>query len=377
MSSEVTRSGRVRKKSTKLMEMEEVETTEKQGDKKSSTLKRTPKVKAVKLKMTIGGAPICEVVEECEIPIAEYADLCVEEEPQLEVVTEEPLPLPPITMKLSASKGTSQLGAATIKTFEVVSDKRPSSRSDCESETPKQTNRKRKITSPETDGSVVISPDIATKPTPNKKSRKSVGGAKMKKPGMTTGYTLWTKENRPKIQQEHPEMDFASVSRRLGEIWQGLSNNEKLHWKVKAQKLAGKMSSTGPTVAEAVSPAIFTSPTIRQPTPKQRQTLHNPPLPQLAELPATNTENKMRNIPMLVATHLKVLGESMSSIGYKLSHQDTQQDISGPMSDLLDSLLCSLNSLMLLTSMDQKLNGCSISTHSRAMENTAYIMPGI
>ena len=374
----VSRSGRVRKKSAKLMEMEEVETSEKQGEKRSScgTPRRAPKSKPVKLKMTIGGTPVCEVVEEAEVPI-EVADVVLEE-PQLEIVTEEPpLPLPPITMKLSASKGTSELGPSTLKSLEAVSEKRPSSRNESRIETPKTTSRKRKATVQDVspDLSMTIPAAVPIKPTPTKKNRKVNLEGKVKKPTIT-GYTLWTKENRPKIQQENPEMDFPAVSRRLGEIWQSLSNNEKLHWKVKAQRMAGRMSSTGTATPEPSPQPSSISPTVRQP----KQKSHHSPLPfttvpQPAE-PLTTIENKMRNIPMTVAAHLKVLGESMSTIGHRLSQQESA-DLSVPLSNLLDSILCSLNSLMFLTCLDPKLNGCPLSTHHRAMDNVAYIMPGI
>lgn len=373
----ISRSGRVRKKSAKLMEMEEIETTEKQGEKRSApstTPRRVLKNKPVKLKMTIGGAPICEVIEDGEIPIAECADVFIEE-PQLEMDVEEPPPqLPPITLKLSASKGTSQLGPTTIKSFEVVTDKRPSSRSSCEQETPKVTGRKRKITATYDDEVLDdVSPEINSSGGKASKKSKKLSGEKSKKPAIT-GYTLWTKENRVKIQQENPEMDFPAVSRRLGEIWRSVSNNEKLHWKVKAQKLAGKMSSTGPVTPEPpLAPALSIPPAVRQPSPKQKAQLS--PAPQLTEL-TNSVENKMKNIPMTVATHLRVLGESMSSIGHKLSQSDSQ-NLANPLSDLLDSFLCSLNSLMFLTCVDPKLNGCPVSTHLRAMENISYIMPGV
>lgn len=368
---EITRSGRVRKKSAKLMEMEESETSEKQVDKKptsSTTPKRTPKTKPVKLKMSIGGTPVCEVVE--DFPIVECADLYVEE-PQLEIVSDDPPPLPPITMKLNASRGTSQLGSSTLKSLEVVSEKRPSSRSDCESDTPKSSGRKRKITATTEED---IPQDIplqvhAGKPS-SKKSKKASGDGKSRKLAIT-GYTLWTKENRPKIQLENPEMDFPAVSRRLGEIWQLLSNNEKLHWKIKAQKLVGKMSSPGVVAAEQPPPTIA-SPPARLAGIKKAS-----PAPAFVEAETpTSIENKMKNIPMAVATHLRVLGESMSSIGHKLSQQDSN-DLPGPLSDLLDSTLCALNCLMFLTCVDPKLNGCPISTHLRAMDNIAYVMPGV
>ena len=379
----ISRSGRVRKKSTKLMEMEESETTDKQTDKKAASItpKRTPKSKPVKLKMTFGGAPICEVFEDGEIPMAECTEVFVVDEPPLEIVKEDVLPLPPITMKLSASKGTSQLGPSIKKSFEIVGDVIPPIKRDGEFDTPKSVPKKRKIEAAtiESDKSDDLFQSVASseqQPTSTKKVKKSSGEKKPKKPPVTTGYTLWTRDFRPKIQQEHPEMDFAAVSRRLGEIWQSLSNNEKLHWKIKAQKLSIRMTAAA-AVATPVPQLNFSpSPSITTPQPPSPKRKRNQsPIPQLKELPV-DYENKMKNIPMSVAAHLKVLGESMSSIGHKLSQQNSQ-DLASPLSDLLDSLLCSLDCLMFLTCVDPKLNGCPLSTHHRMMDNVGYIMPGV
>lgn len=49
---------------------------------------------------------------------------------------------------------------------------------------------------------------------------------KKKKLSKITAYTLFARENRSRIQQSYPTLDFANISRRLGEVWQALPHRE-------------------------------------------------------------------------------------------------------------------------------------------------------
>lgn len=51
--------------------------------------------------------------------------------------------------------------------------------------------------------------------------------------------------------------------------------------------------------------------------------------------------------------------------------------VQGSLSVLLDSLLCAVGPLMCLTTQVPELNGCSAKTHTRVLDNIAYIMPGL
>lgn len=51
--------------------------------------------------------------------------------------------------------------------------------------------------------------------------------------------------------------------------------------------------------------------------------------------------------------------------------------VSGSLSVLLDTLLCSLGPLLCLTRQVDQMNGCSEETLSRILDNIAYIMPGL
>ena len=52
-----------------------------------------------------------------------------------------------------------------------------------------------------------------------------------------TSYFLFMKETRPTVLKEHPELKVTEVSKKLGELWKALSDEEKEEWKVKAQNL--------------------------------------------------------------------------------------------------------------------------------------------
>lgn len=73
-----------------------------------------------------------------------------------------------------------------------------------------------------------------------------MGKAQRKDKGKTryTAYMLWAKEARHQISISNPEMDFASVSKRLGEMWANVPTNVKYNWKRRAKRLANKMKKS-------------------------------------------------------------------------------------------------------------------------------------
>lgn len=73
-----------------------------------------------------------------------------------------------------------------------------------------------------------------------------MGKAQRKDKGKTryTAYMLWAKEARHQISNSNPEMDFASVSKRLGEMWANVPTNVKYNWKRRAKRLANKMKKS-------------------------------------------------------------------------------------------------------------------------------------
>ena len=78
-----------------------------------------------------------------------------------------------------------------------------------------------------------------------------------------------------------------------------------------------------------------------------------------------------------LAAHLTLLGESLSVIGGRLREHEGQIAVSGSLSVLLDSLLCSLGPLVCLTQRVPELDGADPDTLVSILDNVAYIMPGL
>ncbi|CAH1395686.1 unnamed protein product [Nezara viridula] len=81
--------------------------------------------------------------------------------------------------------------------------------------------------------------------------------------------------------------------------------------------------------------------------------------------------------PLDVAAHLRLLGESLTIIGERLTEHEGQIAVSGSFSVLLDSLLCALGPLLCLTQQVPQLNVIPQEQLSQLMDNIAYIMPGL
>jgi len=81
--------------------------------------------------------------------------------------------------------------------------------------------------------------------------------------------------------------------------------------------------------------------------------------------------------PLDIAAHLTLLGESLSTIGGRLTEHEGQIAVSGSMSVLLDSLLCSMGPLLCLTQLVPELDGARDETLRNIVDNVAYIMPGL
>ena len=51
---------------------------------------------------------------------------------------------------------------------------------------------------------------------------------KSKKP--LKGFMLFSKEMRPRVKADDPDLTFGGIGKRLGEIWRGLSDAEKARY---------------------------------------------------------------------------------------------------------------------------------------------------
>lgn len=200
---------------------------------------------------------------------------------------------------------------------------------------------------------------------PKKKEAKKKDESKPNRP--MTAYMLWCRENRKKIVSQHSDMDFAQISKKMGEIWKLMPEKEKMTWKRKAKKAAHKGSTLISTGRPNHSHPKFLS--------KTHTTNNN----KLDEVRSPNHEGfrPVGTSSLDVAAHLKLLGESLSIIGQRLTEHEGQIAVSGSLSVLLDSTLCALGPLLCLTSQMSESNGCSQETLCHILDNIAYIMPGL
>ncbi|CRK91089.1 CLUMA_CG004777, isoform A [Clunio marinus] len=275
-----------------------------------------------------------------------------------------------------------------------------------------------------------------------------MGKAQRKDKGKTryTAYMLWAKEARHSISLSNPELDFASVSKRLGEMWANVPTNVKYNWKRRAKRLANKIKKSNGAKGQVPQPSKYmqqkyylnktstnstvtsTSTTTSTPLTKQQkqlqkllkseksktQSIQNAQKQQKEKLsltpstsssckasPSTSTGRRSSIVqinkpldlePIDVAAHLKLLGESLINIGERLSQHEGQIAVSGSFSVLLDSILCAMGSLMCCLNYVPELNfqndppltnGETGSEEEpknlfqSIMDNVHYIMPGL
>ncbi|GAB1867563.1 High mobility group protein 2-like 1 [Camponotus japonicus] len=219
-----------------------------------------------------------------------------------------------------------------------------------------------------------------------------------------TAYMLWAKKIRQELLEQSPYMDFAAISKRLGELWATVPHLEKYNWRRRAKRLAAKPHSL---------PASKDEPIWKMPPPASRKKFINKigngketktaakktiqlGMPSVVgnipiSPPSNRTGKDLVNEPVIgtgmykvigtqpidVAAHLKLLGESLTIIGERLKEHDGQIAVSGSLSVLLDSLLCALGPLICLTQQLPETNGAKPETLSQMLDNIAYLMPGL
>lgn len=242
---------------------------------------------------------------------------------------------------------------------------------------------------PNTDGELVM--DFARMKSDDKKKKKEKPAKEeseaTKKKRAPTAYMLWCTANRQRLVNDNPGIDFSTISKTLGEMWSTLSEKDKMVWKRKAKKAAGK-GSTLITTGKANAPKIPGSQTVT--TARQMAVMSQKNAPTLAQALLSAKNVKQQPIddistpvkgfgmePVDVAAHLKIVGESLSIIGMKLQEHRGLIAVQGSLSVLLDSMLCTVAPLMCLTSVLPETNGLPAETHMKNLDNIAYIMPGL
>ncbi|KAJ8040284.1 HMG domain-containing protein 4 [Holothuria leucospilota] len=167
----------------------------------------------------------------------------------------------------------------------------------------------------------------------NDKSKLKEKAKKKKKP--ITAYMMWCKANRAKIVEQFPGLDFASYSRKLGELWHKLPEKEKTKWKHKQRSMLMKHKNV---------PALSR---LKKQSRQRGVTKSRPKF----KFPPPHTD------PIDIAAHLKLLGESLGNVGRNLmTHAGGETEVHGSISVLMDSMLSAIGPLMCLTSQVEELN---------------------
>ncbi|XP_049883886.1 HMG box-containing protein 4 isoform X2 [Pectinophora gossypiella] len=200
-----------------------------------------------------------------------------------------------------------------------------------------------------------------------------------------TAYMMWAKEARNELLRKHPDMDFSAISKRLGEMWSNVNYNERYLWKRKAKRFAmQKEQSNQGGVNKIISNQISRPLSHGSPgRPPSRVAKPTPATPQQQALvPAGAAPNcgavyRVTGCGAVeVAAHLRLLGESLAIIGERLKEHEGQIAVSGSVSVLLDTLLCSLAPLLCACRALP-----AIAPPARLLQDTlhniAYIMPGL
>ncbi|XP_022710207.1 HMG box-containing protein 4-like [Varroa jacobsoni] len=135
----------------------------------------------------------------------------------------------------------------------------------------------------------------------------------------------------------------------------------------------GKLSvapsaSTTSTIASAASSSSYSSSNLQALISNYQELLDKP-----VEAPP----RPFGHSPLDAAAHLKLLGESLTTIGTNLMEHQGPIAVSGSLSVLLDSTLCALGPLVCLTAQLDELDGSRPETLRNILNNIAYIMPGL
>ncbi|XP_026461644.1 HMG box-containing protein 4-like isoform X2 [Ctenocephalides felis] len=191
-----------------------------------------------------------------------------------------------------------------------------------------------------------------------------------------------------------------SKSPAKGELWANVPNGEKYNWRRRAKRMAMKVArdeeiKTSDNKAQFINksksnkPSQFsTSPTVSKKLdiedlevmPNSQQNSDNLMLsPKSSAMSSGLSSQGMYKVtgssPIDIAAYLKLLGESLSIIGERLKEHEGQIAVSGSLSVLLDSLLCSVGPLVCLSQQVPELN--SDMDFSDLLDNIAYVMPGL
>lgn len=190
-----------------------------------------------------------------------------------------------------------------------------------------------------------------------------------------TAYMMWAKEARNELLKYNPQLNFSSISKRLGEMWSNVNYNERYQWKRKAKRfciqkdLSNAMGSCNRIITSSAQIGARKGVARMRPAAAAGEP---------GDLPqgATAVYRVTGCGPLEVAAHLRLLGDSLAIIGARLKEHEGQIAVSGSVSVLLDSWLCSVASLICLFRNVPGLEP-PLMLMQDTLHNIAYIMPGL
>lgn len=156
---------------------------------------------------------------------------------------------------------------------------------------------------------------------------------------------LWAKDVRQEMLYTYPELDFSTISRRLGEMWANVPSNEKYNWRRRAKRLAAKgkdkpkqkpLTATTKTITSkflnrnthSARPKKGAAQAEKIVTAKETQSMQTSqamPVTNIKTSPATSSSAASKasgTAPVDVAAHLKLLGDSLILIGQRLKEHE-------------------------------------------------------
>lgn len=210
-----------------------------------------------------------------------------------------------------------------------------------------------------------------------------------------TAYMLYARS--VKSQLEH--LDFTAKSQRLGELWANVSTSERILWKRRVTAYnRNQAKQAAKAAAEAKKQAEKALNDKKLVTKSREQPVAVPPAQVSSRRSGDSGRRSARSIvdkvspqntvpmdstdPINIAAHLKLLGDSLTNIGQSLEQHEHKghNSITGTVSVLLDSLLCSVVPLISLTTQIEGF-GHRVAhlkdTFQNTLDNIAYVMPGL
>lgn len=204
-----------------------------------------------------------------------------------------------------------------------------------------------------------------------------------------TAYMLWARSVRGQLE----DLSFTAKSQRLGELWANVSAIERMQWKKRVAAYNRNTAKQAKTLASNEKQTTAANSKFLNKSSKhytggaQRAEATSKSGRRSSSTVASNIPvNKVMSVdsldPVNIAAHLKLLGDSLSNIGESLEqHEDKgHNSITGTVSVLLDSLLCSVVPLISLTTQIEGF-GHRVAhmkdTFQNTLDNIAYVMPGL